>query len=576
MGYIDQKIKAILFCYTVILFTYLLILSLMKTIILLLLMAGHIYTASMAQSNEVSMASTTQVKTANGILEGATENSGIRSFKGIPFAAPPVGDLRWREPQPVKNWQGIRQARQFGPRAMQLAVFGDMGFRSDGMSEDCLYLNVWTPAKTENEKLPVLVYFYGGGFVAGDGSEARYDGESMARRGIVAVTVNYRLGVFGFLSHPELSKESPHKASGNYGYMDQNAALKWVKQNIASFGGDPDKVTIAGESAGSISVSAQMASPISKNLFARAIGESGALINSSMDPIPIKEAEQIGEHFGAELGAQSLTALRKMDAQKLLDAAGKRGIPGFQATIDGHFFPKSPTEIFAAGQQAKVPLLAGWNSEEMTYMFLLGQEKPTLENYTKAVQKLYGKDAGEVLKVYKADSDEDVVQVATDLAGDRFIAYSTWKWLDLHTQTSGQPVYRYLFSRPRPPMVAEMGNATAGLAGGVVKEDDPDAVKMPQARGAVHAAEIEYALGNLAHNKVYAWTPEDYKVSETMQSYFANFIKTGNPNGEELPNWPAIDSQSDVQVMHLDVKTEKKSEKHRNRYELLDRLHQKK
>ncbi|MDQ3291276.1 MAG: carboxylesterase family protein, partial [Bacteroidota bacterium] len=190
-----------------------------------------------AQSQTNAGLGVNQVKTANGQLEGTLEKSGIRVFKGIPFAAPPVGELRWREPQPVKNWSGVRSAKQFGPRAMQLAVFGDMGFRSNGMSEDCLYLNVWTPAKTGSEKLPVLVYFYGGGFVAGDGSEPRYDGESMAKRGIVSVTVNYRLGVFGFLSHPELTKESPHKASGNYGYLDQNAALGWVQKNIAAFGG---------------------------------------------------------------------------------------------------------------------------------------------------------------------------------------------------------------------------------------------------------------------------------------------------------------------------------------------------
>ncbi|GEO04683.1 carboxylic ester hydrolase [Adhaeribacter aerolatus] len=458
---------------------------------------------------------------------------------------------------------------------MQLAVFGDMGFRSNGMNEDCLYLNVWTPAKTSQEKLPVLVYFYGGGFVAGDGSEARYDGESMAKRGIVAVTVNYRLGVFGFLAHPELTKESPHKASGNYGYMDQAEALRWVKQNIAAFGGDPAKVTIAGESAGSISVSAQMASPISKNLFRAAIGESGALVNSGLDPVPLAEAEKIGTAFAAEMGANSLAALRALPAQQLLDAAGKRGIPGFPATIDGYFSPKLPAAIFAAGEQAKVPLLAGWNSEEMTYMFMLGRENPTVENFKKAVEKIYGADADEILAVYKVNKDADVVPVATDLAGDRFIAYSTWKWLDLHAQTGGKPVYRYLFSRPRPAMVPAMGNASAGLAGGVVKENDPNAVKMPQARGAVHAAEIEYAMGNLPYNKVYAWAPEDYKVSETMQSYFANFIKTGNPNGPGLPVWPLLSEGKPVQVMHLDVNSGAKPEESSARYQLLDKLHKK-
>ncbi|PRY14315.1 para-nitrobenzyl esterase [Pontibacter ummariensis] len=544
-----------------------------------LLLAVQLLSVGCARSSEETTEATAetlannQVKVEDGILEGTLEESGIRSFKGIPFAAPPVGELRWREPQPVEDWEGVRQAKNFGPRAMQLPVFGDMGFRSDGMSEDALYLNVWTPAESEGEKLPVLVYFYGGGFVAGDGSEARYDGESMAKKGIVAVTTNYRLGVFGNLAHPELTEESPHNASGNYGYLDQNAALRWVKENIEAFGGDPDKITIAGESAGSISVSAQMASPLSKDLIAGAIGESGAAVNSSMDPIPLNEAEQIGVTFAQSLGANSLAELRALPAEKLLEAAGKRGIPGFPFTIDGYFFPKAPVAIYKAGEQAQVPLLAGWNSEEMTYMFLLGQEKPTVENYKKALQRLYGDRAEDVFKAYPASTEAEVVQAATDLAGDRFIAYSTWKWIDLHSQTSDQPVYRYLFSRPRPPMVPEMGNASAGLAGGVVKEEDPNVVKMPQARGAVHAAEIEYAMGNLPYNKVYAWTPEDYKVSEIMQNYFANFIKTGNPNGPDVPTWPTLNSGDKVQIINIDVNTQAQPDKNRERYLLLDELH---
>src|SRR5437667_2736420 len=283
-----------------------------------------------------------RVKTANGIVEDSLEqSSGIRSFKGIPFAAPPVGDLRWQPPQPVKNWKGVRKADQFGPRCMQRPVFGDMGFRSNGMSEDCLYLNVWTPAKSGKERLPVLVYFYGGGFVAGDGSEARYEGASMARKGIVALTVNYRLGVFGFLSHPELTKESPHHASGDYGLLDQNAALRWVQQNIAAFGGDPKKVTIAGESAGSVSVSAQMASPLSKDLIAGAIGESGSIIGT-LSAVPLVEGEQNGLRFATNVGATSLAALRAMPAQQLLDATAKPGMSNPAATVDGYFFPKPP------------------------------------------------------------------------------------------------------------------------------------------------------------------------------------------------------------------------------------------
>src|SRR5215471_14643556 len=269
-----------------------------------------------------------RVKTANGVVEGTAEKSAsekgaaVRTFKGIPFAAPPVGDLRWQAPQPVKDWDGVRKADQFGPRCMQRPIFGDMGFRSNGMSEDCLYLNVWTPAKSARERLPVLVYFYGGGFVAGDGSEARYQGESMAGKGIVALTVNYRLGVFGFFSHPELTKESPHHASGNYGLLDQNAALRWVQQNIAAFGGDPKRVTIAGESAGSTSVSAQMASPLSKDLIAGAIGESWSII-STLSAVPLAEGEKAGVKFAASLGkesAPSLAELRAITAEQLLQA----------------------------------------------------------------------------------------------------------------------------------------------------------------------------------------------------------------------------------------------------------------
>ena len=510
------------------------------------------------------------VKIANGTLEGTNE-SGIRTFKGIPFAQPPVGQLRWREPQPVKNWQGVRKADKFGPRAMQRAIFGDMNFRSNGMSEDCLYLNVWTPAKSANEHLPVLVYFFGGGFVAGDGSEPRYDGESMARQGIVAITVNQRLSVFGFFAHPELTKESPHRSSGNYGLLDHTAALQWVQQNIAAFGGDPKRVTIAGESAGSFAVSAQMASPLSKNLIAGAIGESGSLLGAN-PPVPLKEAEQIGVKFATSIGANSLAALRAMPAAELLETTAKPETPRFPVTVDGFFFPKSPVEIYSKGEQAHVPLLVGWNSEEMNYRSLMGEDKPTKENYEKAVQKLYNEHATEVLKNYSGSTDEEVEQVATQLASDRFIGYSTWKWSDLQSKTGGKPVYRYLYSRPRPPMRSEMGNAVAGLAGGVIKSTDSAASKTPAPRGAVHSAEIEYALGNLPGNRVYDWQPEDYKVSEIMQAYFANFIKTGNPNGLGLPAWPAINTTSTVQVMNVNVNSRAEAEKHQERYLFLDRF----
>ena len=511
-----------------------------------------------------------RVTTANGIIEGTTEaGSGIRIFKGIPFAAPPVGQLRWKPPQPVTSWEGVRKADRFGPRALQLPVFGDMSFRSNGMSEDCLYLNVWSSATSDQARLPVLVYFYGGGNLAGDGSEPRYDGASLARKGIVVVTVNYRLNVFGFLAHPELSQESPHHVSGNYGYLDQTAALRWVRHNITTFGGDPERVTIAGESAGSIAVSAQMVSPLAKDLFAGAIGSSGSLMGT-LAPIPLVEAEQNGIAFASGIGATSLAALRALPATQLLEATATVPFGQFVATLDGYFLPRPIEEIFAAGEQARVPLLVGWNSAEAPYMFLLGADEPTPENYRNIVRSRYGDWAEQVLTLYPAATVEEVERAATDLASDNFTGYSTWKWADLHGRTSGQPVYRYLYAHPRPPMRPEMGAAVAGIAGGVLTGPEAEAQRMPPARGAVHAADIEYFMGNLATNLVYAWTDEDYQVSELMQAYYATFVKTGDPNGPSLPAWPPANAGDAVQVMRLDVEPYVEAEQHRKRYLFLD------
>jgi len=511
-----------------------------------------------------------RIKTINGILEGVDE-SGIKIFKGIPFAAPPVGNLRWREPQPVESWSGIRKADKFGPRAMQLSVFGDMNFRAHTMSEDCLYLNVWTPAETGNEKLPVLVYFYGGGFMAGDGSEPRYDGESLARKGVVTVTVNYRLGVFGFFAYPELTKESPHHASGNYGLLDQSAALQWVQKNIEAFGGDSKRITIAGESAGSFSVSAQMASPLSKDIIAGAIGESGSLLG--LNPVvDLKDAEKAGSDFSGTVKANSLAQLRAMPAEQLLKATATAGFGRFPICVDGYFFPKSPLEIYENGEQAHVPLLVGWNSQEMVYQMILGQDKPTLENYKKALKKLYGEKSEDALDVYHASNDEEAEQAATDLASDRFIGFSTWKWCYMQSKTGGKPVYRYLYARPRPQMRPEMGNATSGLAGGVIKDSSANkTTKMPPAHGAVHSAEIEYALGNLSTNRVYDWEPDDYKVSNIMETFFFNFIKTGNPNGLGVPHWSAINNTEVPQVMYIDVTTRSVKDQHSKRYLFMDK-----
>lgn len=530
----------------------------------------------LAASAAASADAPDRVKIAGGTIEGAgRQSSGVRAFKGIPFAAAPTGNLRWREPQAVTGWEGVRQASKFGPRCMQAPLFGDMSFRSDRMSEDCLYLNVWTPANSGRERLPVLVYFYGGGFVAGSGDEPRYDGAEMAAKGIVTVTVNYRLGVFGFMAHPELTKESPHKASGNYALLDQAAALRWVRRNIAAFGGDPRRVTIAGESAGSVSVSAQMASPLSKDLIAGAIGESGSII-ATLGAVPLSQAEAAGTKFASELGATSLAALRALGTQQVFDAATRGGfasIGRFPITIDGYFFNEDPAAVFNAGRQAHVPLLVGWNSEEMTWLALLQGKEPTRENYERAVRALYGSNAEEVLKLYAASTRDEVIAAATDLASDRFIAYSTWKWSELHAKTGASRVFRYLYARPRPAMRAEMGNAAAGLAGGVVRGPSAQPPQ-PPARGAVHSAEIEYALGNLSTNNVYAWTEDDYKVSKVMREFFANFVKRGDPNGPGLPLWPvAIDGREEsVPFMRIDVESRAERDAHAPRYRLLEHL----
>ena len=492
-----------------------------------------------------------RVETAYGTLEGA-EDSGINVFRGVPFAAPPVGDLRWKAPQPVEAWDGVRKADKFGPQAMQRPFFSDMVFRSDGMSEDCLYLNIWTPAVSGDERLPVLVYFYGGGLFTGDGSEPRYAGASMARRGIVSITVNYRLNIFGFFAHPELTEEAPYKASGNYGFLDQTAALEWIEENIAAFGGDPDRVTIAGESAGSVSVSAQMASPLSKHLIAGAIGSSGSLIGT-LRAGPLADVEKKGVEFAEMVGAESLAELRAMSAEELLKATEKISPVHFSPAIDGYFFPKTPREIFEAGEQSHVPLLLGWNSQEGNYRGILADKEPTLENYTARVQEIYGEQADDMLEVYAPSTDEEVIQVATDLAGDRFTGFSTWKWADVHAKTGHRPVYRYLYARPRPAM----------------RDPESDA---PPATGAVHSAEIEYAMGNLPTNRVYDWTPDDYKVSAIFQSYYANFVKTGNPNGFGVPMWPALDSDGAGKIMHIDVHTRLEPQRHAARYRMLDRL----
>jgi para-nitrobenzyl esterase len=492
-----------------------------------------------------------QQTTADGILEGVVSADGkVRTFKGIPYATPPLGSLRWKAPQPVVPWTGVRKAADYGPRAMQGRIYDDMVFHDAGPSEDCLYLNLWMPAQPDVPKLPVMVWIHGGGFIAGSSSEPRQDAGNLSKKGVLVVSMNYRMGVFGFFSHPELTQESGHDASGNYGLMDQVAALQWVKKNISAFGGDPDNVTIFGESAGSFSVSALMASPLSQGLFRRAIGESGAFFGGT---IPLKsraEAETFCLKFAeTNFGTSSLEALRAKPAQELLAAALKLPHEAFRPVLDGYFFPAKPVDTFAAGQQSHVALLAGWNKDEQNAKSFFSNDAPNLDNFIARAKAEFGTNAAAFLKVYSATNDAEAKRAAQDYAGDKFIAYGTWKWIELQLKTGGSPVYRYKFEQPLP--LAD--NARPGT--------EPSTP---------HASDIEFVFRVLSSKKL-PWRPEDRAVSELMASYWSNFAKTGDPNGPGLPTWPAYRA-TDYQVMHLNAKSAAASDDHRNRYEFLDSL----
>ena len=515
----------------------------------------------------MSMMAQTQVKTAEGILEGK-DLSGITIFKGVPFAAPPVGNLRWKAPQPVLKWEGVRKATEYGPNPMQEALFGDMNFGTKVNSEDCLYLNIWTPAKTMKEHLPVLIYFNGGGLMAGSGSEPRYAGDAMARKGIISITANYREGIFGFFAHPQLSKETSYKGSGNYGFMDQVAAIQWVKDNIEAFGGDPNRITIVGESAGSMSVSALMASPLCQGLFAQAMGSSGSVMGFNK-VLTLKEAEQKGVELAKQIGKKNIKDLRALPAEELMKLAAVKAIPTYN--IDGYFLTEQPTETYAKGNQTKVPLLIGGNNQEMSPWAVLAGKQPTVENLKAGAKAMFGDNVDEAFRLYGINSDKDVLeQPGINLASDLFLDYSTWKWGNMHKLTSGQPVYRYRYCHPRPAMAIK--GKVAGLAGGVVdaKEGQP---QMPQDKGAVHSADIEYAMGTLPTNRVYDWQPEDYMVSDIFSQYYVNFVKTGNPNGLGLVEWPSTNDKAVAPVLQIDVNTTVKAdEQMEKRYDFIDKI----
>jgi para-nitrobenzyl esterase len=488
------------------------------------------------------------VHVEGGQIKGTSSSSGqLRVFKGIPYAEAPVGRLRWKEPQPVIKWAGARRADAFGPRCMQARMSGMMVFRDSGTSEDCLYLNVWTPAKSAEEKLPVMLWIHGGLFQAGASSEAAHDGEALAAKEVVVVSINYRLGIFGFFAHPELRKESPHGSTGNYGLMDQVAALRWVSRNIKAFGGDPRRVTIFGESAGSMSVSALMASPLARELIAGAIGQSGAFFGPTFPLKPIREGEEQGERFAKSQSAD-LASLRALPAEQLLRASLS---VQFSPIMDGYFLPQTPADVFAAGNQSQVPLLAGWNSDEMPWPVLLAKKKTTAESLKGLIRSKFGAEAAAVEQAYDATSDAEAEQAARDLSGDEFTGYSTWKWIELHARTKRTPVYRYLFTRVRP--------TKPGAKMGPTKLSD---------LGAFHGSEIEYVFGTFGAGDIFRWEPADYQLSELIQSYWTNFAKSGNPNGTGLPQWGAYGK-----VMHLDANAQARRDSRRARYEALDRFY---
>jgi para-nitrobenzyl esterase len=494
------------------------------------------------------------VKTDQGTVQGKmSADSQTRDFLGIPFAAPPIGPLRWKPPQPAPKWQGVRQATSFGSRCMQQERYDDMVFRDPGESEDCLTLNVWAPAGKPNGKLPVMVWIFGGGFAGGGTSEPRQDGEHLSRKGVLVVSMNYRLGIFGFFATRELIAEDPHHAAGNYGLLDELAAIQWVHRNIAAFGGDPDNVTIFGESAGSFAVSAQMASPLAQGLFAHAIGESGGAFASKELSFPPLEkfAKESEDYFHSVLSDSSLAALRATSGAEILKLATQKapGKPRFGPDIDGYFLPESIPAIYAAGKQAHIPLIAGWNQDEDTSAIVKSPEKGTMDGLRATAVKEFGPRADDFLKVYHAGDDAEALRVAEDFSGDNFLVYSTWAWLDAHVKTGGSPVYRYLFALPSP--------------------GDP---YHPVSAGAFHSDEIEYVFGNLDSRKGATFRPEDYKLSDLMQTYWTNFARNGDPNADAVPHWPRYDAAGNWQVMRLSPDPAVAPDPHRARYLFLQQV----
>jgi len=453
----------------------------------------------------IQTVSAATVQLDSGMVSGAGgSTAGVEVYKGIPYAAPPIGNLRWRAPQPVSHWDGVRKADEFGAMCMQSARGG--AATPAKMSEDCLFLNVWTAASA-GDRRPVMVWIHPGGYNTGSGAAPGYDGEALAKKGVVLVTINYRLGVFGFFSHPELTKESEHHASGNYAFMDQVAALGWVQRNIAAFGGDPGRVTVFGDSAGSSSIANLMGSPRARGLFQRAVGESGAWMGLSLLPArPLAEAEQ----SGAKLG--TLADLRAKPADELLKV-GRGGGP----VIDGWFLPEDVATIFAQGRQNDVPLIAGSNQDEGTFFL-----QPTIAaKFVERARTRYGDRADAFLKLYPAGSDEEAS--ASQLAAFRDeLAFVMRVWARAQTKTGHSQAYLFYFTHQPPPPAGVTARGGFGS-------------------GATHGSEAQYIFGNLLGPR--AWTSVDRAVSDMLSAYWVNFAATGDPNGQGLAKWPAFDDR---------------------------------
>ena len=502
----------------------------------------------MALATSAMAADTLTVKTEQGKVHGKTINDGkVKAFLGLPYAAPPTGDLRWKAPQPAAKWKGDRDATAFGAHCAQNHVFDDMVFQDSGGSEDCLFLNVCTPADaTSKSKLPVMFWIHGGGYSGGGSDEPRHNGDFLPLKGVVLVTINYRLGVFGFLVTPDLAKEG-NGVAGNWGLLDMVAGLQWVKANIGEFGGDPANVTIFGESAGSFAVSTLMASPLARGLFAKGIGESGSAVGGGLGGQTVDETAKSGQKWVDAVGAKNLAELRAMPTDKVLDSLKpKPGAPpmgggfNFSPDIDGKLLVEPVPDTYAAGRQAHVPLLAGWNADEGSFFAMRGM---TLEQFKGMAAQLYKDKAEEFLKLYPATTDAEALRAAIDFGSDSFIALGTWKWIEAQKKTGESPVYRYHFELAATPSKFHPGTF------------------------AFHSDDIEYVFGTLDTRPGWTVRPEDRKLSDEMMSYWTNFAKTGDPNGPGLPEWPRFDKTG--LVLHLDSKITADPDTARPRYEFL-------